>query len=144
MKWILLCLLFCLPNACNPNNKRSLSFHTAPTSKTHPAPKPTTALIYKIQYLDTQKTIRLLDSIMPRKNRGSITIGADKRTRQLFIQAPMNFIKKAKKWLRATDVPANEIVVNAKVINIDRNYIRDLGINLTHQQQQQGNKTNTQ
>lgn len=52
---------------------------------------------------------------------------SDERSNQLYIKDDPTHFKKIQQYIQKMDVPLPQILISAKIISIDRNYIRDLG-----------------
>lgn len=58
--------------------------------------------------------------------RGSL--GVDKRTNMLWIQDNAAQLLKLKEFIRQLDIPAQQVLIEARLVNVTRDFARDLGI----------------
>ena len=66
-----------------------------------------------------------------KKQQGQSTITCDKKQGTLIIEAPTQILKSLIKKLKLIDLPSPEVRIDATIINIDRNYLNNIGINLS-------------
>jgi type IV pilus assembly protein PilQ len=124
-KWCIFLLCCSIPcfsyQQAGPKNRTT----NPPTHHTTPS----VSFIYHLKYAPTISTKHLMQKLF--KNDSSIAIYSDTRTRQIFMTGASNKIQLAKKWLSYLDIPNQQIIVNAQIINVDQQYMHNLGISIS-------------
>jgi len=127
MKRCLFLLCCCIPCFSHQQSNSSQN-NTLPTIKQNTQP---IDFIYQLKYAPDITIINLLKKLTTKNHDKSLQIVFDKRTRQVFLEGKIKAINSAKQWLSHLDVPSKQIIVNAKIIDVDRNYLNNLGVSIS-------------
>lgn len=82
------------------------------------------ASIIKIQHTQATELAALLNK---QPDLGG-NINADQRTNSILVQATPEKINSIKNFIKNLDVPAQQILIKATIVNVDDNFMRELGV----------------
>ena len=117
-------ILLVTTNAFAKHNN-PFAFHSTEISQSDANQK--TAFI-KLNFAPGKSVLKILNAKKPFIFCKNATIHYDPRTRLLILHAPSHALKQIQLLLRKIDIPANQVILKAKIINIDKDYIHNLGM----------------
>lgn len=116
-------ILLIAPAGANINsNKKSIHARQKPENLT-----PLKSDLFQINYAKASDLVILLQNKMTLlSSRGKVI--ADNRTNQLWVQDNAAHLKKIKALLREVDIPVKQVLIEARLVNVTKDFVRDLGI----------------
>ncbi len=84
--------------------------------------------LIRLRYANADEIAQLLkgDQSSLLSPRGQV--GADHRTNTLWLRDTAKHIAEAKKFIKRLDIPARQVLIEAKIVSIDDSYAKDLGV----------------
>ncbi len=93
-----------------------------------PAVLPLQASFISLKYAKAGQLAKLLTNKSPSWLGKQGHISADKRTNSIFIEALPSKLQQIKSFIQHVDMPTQQVLITARIVNIDENYERELGI----------------
>ena len=87
--------------------------------------------VYHLKHIYPQEALSLLNRMIPKTEKKNIIITADKKQGSLILESSKNILHNIIDKLQLIDLPSPEIQINAEIINIDRNFLHNIGINFS-------------
>lgn len=85
------------------------------------------SILFFIHYGNAENIVKLL--IDKSNNFLSPTgiVTADKRTNSIWVQDTQENLDKINKFIKQVDIPVKQVLIEARIVNVDDNFIRDMG-----------------
>lgn len=82
----------------------------------------------QLNYATAEEVAKLLKSkdVSLLSTRGSVSV--DERTNSLLVQDTVSQLAEMRKVLNDLDIPVRQVLIEARIVNVDSNYAKDLGI----------------
>ncbi|MBA2651947.1 MAG: type IV pilus secretin PilQ [Tatlockia sp.] len=84
--------------------------------------------LLQINYAKAQEVATLIKDQNSTLLSGRGSLNVDSRTNAIWIQDTESQIKKIKKLVRHIDVPVKQVLIEARIVNVSKDFARDLGI----------------